>query len=155
MKKMLLILGLVVMTVNVYAENRSKVLESVNKEMILNKRIKKIEGVKKIILGEANNLISITVKKDIKNINIDIFDQEGKRIIDESVRDGLSIIERAGLSNISLESFEKDGKLFLEFNGIQKDQEIDLEISIESEDIYDIEQILDIEYMEWHRICLF
>lgn len=148
MKKMLLILGLVVMTVNVYAENRSKVLESVNKEMILNKRIKKIEGVKKIILGEANNLISITVKKDIKNINIDIFDQEGKRIIDESVRDGLSIIERAGLSNISLESFEKDGKLFLEFNGIQKDQEIDLEISIESEDIYDIEQILDIEYME-------
>ena len=64
------------------------------------------------------------------------------------MRDGLSIIERAGLSNISLESFEKDGKLFLEFNGIQKDQEIDLEISIESEDIYDIEQILDIEYME-------
>ena len=88
------------------------------------------------------------IKKDIKNINIDIFDQEGKRIIDESVRDGLSIIERAGLSNISLESFEKDGKLFLKFNGIQKDQEIDLEISIESEDIYDIEQILDIEYME-------
>lgn len=148
MKKLFLILSLVVMAVNVFADNRSKVLESVNKEMILNKRIKKIEGVKKIILGEANNLISITVKKDIKNINIDIFDQEGKRIIDESVRDGLSIIERAGLSNISLESFEKDGKLFLEFNGIQKDQEIDLEISIESEDIYDIEQILDIEYME-------
>lgn len=148
MKKMLLILSLVVITVNVYADKRSKVIESVNKDMILNKRIKKIEGVKKIILGEANNLISITVKKDIKNINIDIFDQEGKRIIDESVRDGLSIIERAGLSNISLESFEKDGKLFLEFNGIQKDQEIDLEISIESEDIYDIEQILDIEYME-------
>lgn len=47
MKKMLLILGLVVMTVNVFADNRSKVLESVNKEMILNKRIKKIEGVKK------------------------------------------------------------------------------------------------------------
>lgn len=155
MKKMLLILSLVVITVNVYADKRSKVIESVNKDMILNKRIKKIEGVKKIILGEANNLISITVKKDIKNINIDIFDQEGKRIIDESVRDGLSIIERAGLSNISLESFEKDGKLFLEFNGVQKDQEIDLEISIESEDIYDIEQILDIEYMEWHRICLF
>lgn len=155
MKKMLLILSLVVITVNVYADKRSKVIESVNKDMIINKRIKKIEGVKKIILGEANNLISITVKKDIKNINIDIFDQEGKRIIDESVRDGLSIIERAGLSNISLESFEKDGKLFLEFNGIQKDQEIDLEISIESEDIYDIEQILDIEYMEWHRICLF
>lgn len=148
MKKMLLILSLVVITVNVYADKRSKVIESVNKDMIINKRIKKIEGVKKIILGEANNLISITVKKDIKNINIDIFDQEGKRIIDESVRDGLSIIERAGLSNISLESFEKDGKLFLEFNGIQKDQEIDLEISIESEDIYDIEQILDIEYME-------
>lgn len=148
MKKMLLILSLVVITVNVYADKRSKVIESVNKDMILNKRIKKIEGVKKIILGEANNLISITVKKDIKNINIDIFDQEGKRIIDESVRDGLSIIERAGLSNISLESFEKDGKLFLEFNGVQKDQEIDLEISIESEDIYDIEQILDIEYME-------
>ena len=155
MKKMLLILSLVVITVNVYADKRSKVIESVNKDMILNKRIKKIEGVKKIILGEATNLISITVKKDIKNINIDIFDQEGKRIIDESVRDGLSIIERAGLSNISLESFEKDGKLFLEFNGVQKDQEIDLEISIESEDIYDIEQILDIEYMEWHRICLF
>lgn len=148
MKKLLLILSLIVMAINVFADNRSKVLESVNKEMILNKRIKKIEGVKKIILGEANNLISITVKKDIKNINIDIFDQEGKRIINESVRDGLSIIERAGLSNISLESFEKDGKLFLEFNGIQKDQEIDLEISIESEDIYDIEQILDIEYME-------
>lgn len=155
MKKMLLILSLVVITVNVYADKRSKVIESVNKDMILNKRIKRIEGIQKIILGEANNLISITVKKDIKNINIDIFDQEGKRIIDESVRDGLSIIERAGLSNISLESFEKDGKLFLEFNGIQKDQEIDLEISIESEDIYDIEQILDIEYMEWHRICLF
>lgn len=148
MKKMLLILGLVVMTVNVYAENRSKVLESVNKEMILNKRIKKIEGVKKIILGEANNLISITVKKDIKNINIDIFDQEGKRIIDESVRDGLSIIERAGLSNITLESFEQNGKLFLEFNGIQKDQEIILEMSVESEDIDDIEDVIDIEYME-------
>lgn len=82
MKKLFLILSLIVMTVNVYAENRSKVLESVNKEMILNKRIKKIEGVKKIILGEANNLISITVKKDIKNINIDIFDESGKRIVD-------------------------------------------------------------------------
>ena len=126
----------------------NKLIETVNENMILNKRIKKVEGIKKVVLGEANNLISIAVKKDIKNINIDIFDQEGKRIIDESVRDGLSIIERAGLSNISLESFEKDGKLFLEFNGIQKDQEIDLEISIESEDIYDIEQILDIEYME-------
>lgn len=148
MKKMLLIFSLVVMTVNVNAKNSNKLIETVNENMILNKRIKKIEGIKKVVLGEANNLISITVKKDIKNINIDIFDQEGKRIIDESVRDGLSIIERAGLSNISLESFEKDGKLFLEFNGVQKDQEIDLEISIESEDIYDIEQILDIEYME-------
>jgi hypothetical protein len=148
MKKMLLILSLVVITVNVYADKRSKVIESVNKDMILNKRIKKIEGVKKIILGEANNLISITVKKDIKNINIDIFDQEGKRIIDESVRDGLSIIERAGLSNITLESFEQNGKLFLEFNGIQKDQEIILEMSVESEDIDDIEDVIDIEYME-------
>lgn len=156
MKKMLLILSLVVITVNVYADKRSKVIESVNKDMILNKRIKKIEGVKKIILGEANNLISITVKKDIKNINIDIFDQEGKRIIDESVRDGLSIIERAGLSNITLESFEQNGKLFLEFNGIQKDQEIILEMSVESEDIDDIEDVIDIEYMEWHRkLCLF
>lgn len=148
MKKMLLILGLVVMTVNVYAENRSKVLESVNKEMILNKRIKKIEGVKKIILGEANNLISITVKKDIKNINIDIFDQEGKRIINQSMVDGLSMLERGGVSNITLESFEQNGKLFLEFNGIQKDQEIILEMSVESEDIDDIEDVIDIEYME-------
>lgn len=47
MKKMLLILSLVVITVNVYADKRSKVIESVNKDMILNKRIKKIEGVKK------------------------------------------------------------------------------------------------------------
>lgn len=145
MKKMLLILGLVVMTVNVYAENRSKVLESVNKEMILNKRIKKIEGVKKIILGEANNLISITVKKDIKNINIDIFDQEGKRIIDESVRDGLSMLERGGVSEITLNSFEIEGKLFLEFNNIERNEEINIEISFESEDIDDI---IDIEYME-------
>lgn len=148
MKKMLLILGLVVMTVNVYAENRSKVLESVNKEMILNKRIKKIEGVKKIILGEANNLISITVKKDIKNINIDIFDQEGKRIIDESVRDGLSMLERGGVSEITLNSFEIEGKLFLEFNNIERNEEINIEISFESEDIDDIDDIIDIEYME-------
>lgn len=148
MKKMLLIFSFAIMEVNVYAKNSNKLLETVNEKIILNKRIKEIEGTKKILLGEGKNLISISIKKDIKNINIDIFDQEGKRIIDESVRDGLSIIERAGLSNISLESFENDGKLFLEFNGIQKDQEIDLEISIESEDIYDIEQILDIEYME-------
>ena len=156
MKKLFLILSLAVINFNVYADNRSKVMESVNKDMILNQRIKKVEGIKKVLVGEAKNLISITVTKDIKNINIDIFDENGKRIVNESIIDGLSIIERAGLSNISLESFEKDGKLFLEFNGIQKDQEIDLEISIESEDIYDIEQILDIEYMEWHRrLCLF
>lgn len=156
MKKLFLILSLAVINFNVYADNRSKVMESVNKDMILNQRIKKVEGIKKVLVGEAKNLISITVTKDIKNINIDIFDENGKRIVNESIIDGLSIIERAGLSNISLESFEKDGKLFLEFNGIQKDQEIDLEISIESEDIYDIEQILDIEYMEWHRrLCIF
>ena len=148
MKKLFLILSLVVINFNVYADKRSKVIESVNEDMILNQRIKKVEGIKKVLVGEAKNLISITVTKDIKNINIDIFDENGKRIVNESIIDGLSIIERAGLSNISLESFEKDGKLFLEFNGIQKDQEIDLEISIESEDIYDIEQILDIEYME-------
>ena len=146
MKKMLLIFSLVVMNFNVFADN--KVMESVNKDMILNQRIKKVEGIKKVLVGEAKNLISITVTKDIKNINIDIFDENGRRIVNEYIIDGLSIIERAGLSNISLDSFEKDGKLFLEFNGIQKDQEIDLEISIESEDIYDIEQILDIEYME-------
>lgn len=148
MKKLFLILSLAVINFNVYADKRSKVIESVNEDMILNQRIKKVEGIKKVLVGEAKNLISITVTKDIKNINIDIFDENGKRIVNESIIDGLSIIERAGLSNISLESFEKDGKLFLEFNGIQKDQEIDLEISIESEDIYDIEQILDIEYME-------
>ena len=148
MKKLFLILSLAVLNFNVYADKRSKVIESVNEDMILNQRIKKVEGIKKVLVGEAKNLISITVTKDIKNINIDIFDENGKRIVNESIIDGLSIIERAGLSNISLESFEKDGKLFLEFNGIQKDQEIDLEISIESEDIYDIEQILDIEYME-------
>lgn len=148
MKKMLLILGLVVMTVNVYAENRSKVLESVNKDIILNKRIKKIEGVKKVLLGEANNLISITVKKDIKNINIDIFDKQGKRIIDESMVDGLSMLERGGVSEITLNSFESEGKLFLEFNNIKKDEEISIEISFESEDSDDIDDIIAIEYME-------
>ena len=148
MKKLFLILSLIVMTVNVYAENRSKVLESVNKEMILNKRIKKIEGVKKIILGEANNLISITVKKDIKNINIDIFDESGKRIVDESMVDGLSMLERGGVSEITLNSFESEGKLFLEFNNIERNEEINIEISFESEDIDDIDDIIDIEYME-------
>ena len=145
MKKLFLILSLIVMTVNVYAENRSKVLESVNKEMILNKRIKKIEGVKKIILGEANNLISITVKKDIKNINIDIFDESGKRIVDESMVDGLSMLERGGVSEITLNSFESEGKLFLEFNNIERNEEINIEISFESEDIDDIDDIIDIE----------
>lgn len=148
MKKMLLILSLVVITVNVYADKRSKVIESVNKDMILNKRIKKIEGVKKIILGEANNLISITVKKDIKNINIDIFDQEGKRIVDESMVDGLSMLERGGVSEITLNSFESEGKLFLEFNNIERNEEINIEISFESEDSDDIDDIIDIEYME-------
>lgn len=148
MKKLFLILSLIVMTVNVYAENRSKVLESVNKEMILNKRIKKIEGVKKIILGEANNLISITVKKDIKNINIDIFDESGKRIVDESMVDGLSMLERGGVSEITLNSFESEGKLFLEFNNIERNEEINIEISFESEDSDDIDDIIDIEYME-------
>lgn len=148
MKKLFLILSLIVMTVNVYAENRSKVMESVNKEMILNKRIKKIEGVKKIILGEANNLISITVKKDIKNINIDIFDESGKRIVDESMVDGLSMLERGGVSEITLNSFESEGKLFLEFNNIERNEEINIEISFESEDSDDIDDIIDIEYME-------
>ena len=148
MKKLFLILSLIVMTVNVYAENRSKVLESVNKEMILNKRIKKIEGVKKIILGEANNLISITVKKDIKNINIDIFDESGKRIVDESMVYGLSMLERGGVSELTLNSFESEGKLFLEFNNIERNEEINIEISFESEDSDDIDDIIDIEYME-------
>ena len=101
-----------------------------------------------MVLGEANNLISIAVKKDIKSINIDIFDEEEKRIINQSMIDGLSMLERGGVSEITLNSFESEGKLFLEFNNIERDEEIDLEISIESEDIYDIEQILDIEYME-------
>lgn len=148
MKKMLLILSLVVITVNVYADKRSKVIESVNKDMIINKRIKRIEGIQKVILGESNNLIMLSIKKDIKNIDIDIFDEEGKRIINQSMVDGLSMLERGGVSNITLESFEQNGKLFLEFNGIQKDQEIILEMSVESEDIDDIEDVIDIEYME-------
>ena len=155
MKKMLLILSLVVITVNVYADKRSKVIESVNKDMILNKRIKKIEGVKKIILGEGKNLILFTVKKDIKNIDIDIFDESGKRIIDKSMRDGLSMLERGGVSEITLESFEQDGQLFLKFNGIQKDEEISIEIAFESEYIDDIEDVIDIEYMDWHRNVFF
>ncbi len=148
MKKLLLILSLIVMAINVFADNRSKVLESVNKEMILNKRIKRIEGIQKVILGESNNLIMLSIKKDIQNIDIDIFDEEGKRIINQSMIDGLSMLERGGVSNITLESFEQNGKLFLEFNGIQKDQEIILEMSVESEDIDDIEDVIDIEYME-------
>ena len=148
MKKMLLILSLIVMTVNVYADKRSKVIESVNKDMILNKRIKEIQGSKKILLGQTNNLIMLSVKKDIKNINIDIFDESGKRIIDESMVDGLSMLERGGVSNITLEAFEQDGKLFLEFIGIQKDQEITLDIDLKGEDIDDIDDVIDIEYME-------
>lgn len=148
MKKLLLILSLIVMAINVFADNRSKVLESVNKEMILNKRIKRIEGIQKVILGESNNLIMLSIKKDIQNIDIDIFDEEGKRIINQSMIDGLSMLERGGVSNITLESFEQNGKLFLEFNGIQKDQKIILEMSVESEDIDDIEDVIDIEYME-------
>lgn len=148
MKKLFLMFILAMMSVNVYAENRSKVLESVNKDMILNKRIKEIQGSKKILLGQSNNLIMLSVKKDIKNINIDIFDESGKRIIDESMVDGLSMLERGAISNITLEAFEQDGKLFLEFIGIQKDQEIILEMSVESEDIDDIEDVIDIEYME-------
>ena len=70
MKKLFLILSLAVINFNVYADNRSKVMESVNKDMILNQRIKKVEGIKKVLVGEAKNLISITVTKDIKNINI-------------------------------------------------------------------------------------
>lgn len=148
MKKLFLIFSLAIMSVNVYAKNRSKVLESVNKDMILNKRIKEIQGSKKILLGQTNNLIMLSVKKDIKNINIDIFDESGKRIIDESMVDGLSMLERGGVSNITLEAFEQDGKLFLEFIGIQKDQEITLDIDLKGEDIDDIDDVIDIEYME-------
>ena len=148
MKKMLLILSLIVMTINVFADNRSKVLESVNKEMILNKRIKRIEGIQKVILGESNNLIMLSIKKDIQNIDIDIFDEEGKRIINQSMIDGLSMLEKGGVSEITLNSFESEGKLFLEFNNIERDEEISIEISFESEGSDDIDDIIDIEYME-------
>ena len=147
MKKLFLIFSLAMM-VNVNAENRSKVLESMNKDLIINKRIKEIEGVKKIILGEANNLILLKVKKDIKNINIDIFDEQRKRIVNEHIIGGLSVIERAGISNITMETFEKEGKLFLEFYNLEIDQEITIEITLEGEDIDDLEDIIEIEYME-------
>lgn len=147
MKKLFLIFSLAMM-VNVNADNRSKVLESVNKDLIINKRIKEIEGVKKIILGEANNLILLKVKKDIKNINIDIFDEQRKRIVNEHIIGGLSVIERAGISNITMETFEKEGKLFLEFYNLEIDQEITIEITLEGEDIDDLEDIIEIEYME-------
>lgn len=156
MKKLFLIFSLAIMSVNVYAKNRSKVLESVNKDMIINKRIKRIEGIQKVILGESNNLIMLSIKKDIKNINIDIFDESGKRIIDESMVDGLSMLERGGVSEITLNSFESEGKLFLEFYNLEIDQEITIEITLEGEDIDDLEDIIEIEYMEWHRkLCLF
>lgn len=148
MKKMLLILSLLVMTINVNAKKSNKLIETVNENMILNKRIKKVEGIKKVVLGEANNLISIIVKKDIKSINIDIFDESGKRIVDESMVDGLSMLERGGVSEITLNSFESEGKLFLEFNNIERNEEINIEISFESEDSDDIDDIIDIEYME-------
>lgn len=148
MKKLFLIFSLAIMSVNVYAKNRSKVLESVNKDMIINKRIKRIEGIQKVILGESNNLIMLSIKKDIKNINIDIFDESGKRIIDESMVDGLSMLERGGVSEITLNSFESEGKLFLEFYNLEIDQEITIEITLEGEDIDDLEDIIEIEYME-------
>lgn len=148
MKKLFLILSLIVMTVNVNAKKSNKLIETVNENMILNKRIKKVEGIKKVVLGEANNLISIAVKKDIKNIDIDIFDESGKRIIDESMVYGLSMLERGGVSEITLNSFESEGKLFLEFNNIERDEEINIEISFESEDSDDIDDIIAIEYME-------
>lgn len=148
MKKMLLILSLVVITVNVYADKRSKVIESVNKDMIINKRIKRIEGIQKVILGESNNLIMLSIKKDIKNIDIDIFDENGKRVVNESMIDGLSIIERAGISNITLDPFKEEGKLFLEFYNLEIDQEITIEITLEGENIDDIDEVIDIEYME-------
>lgn len=148
MKKMLLIFSLVVMTVNVNANENNRLFKSIRNDMLINKSIKQIEGVKKVILGEGKNLILFTVKKDIKNIDIDIFDESGKRIIDKSMRDGLSMLERGGVSEITLESFEQDGQLFLEFNGIQKDEEISIEIAFESEYIDDIEDVIDIEYMD-------
>lgn len=148
MKKILLILSLIVMTINVNAKKSNKLIETVNENMILNKRIKKVEGIKKVVLGEANNLISIIVKKDIKNIDIDIFDEEEKRIINQSMIDGLSMLERGGVSEITLNSFESEGKLFLEFNNIERDEEISIEISFESEGSDAIDDIIDIEYME-------
>lgn len=148
MKKMLLIFSLVVMTVNVNANENNRLFKSIRNDMLINKSIKQIEGVKKVILGEGKNLILFTVKKDIKNIDIDIFDESGKRIIDKSMRDGLSMLERGGVSEITLESFEQDGQLFLKFNGIQKDEEISIEIAFESEYIDDIEDVIDIEYMD-------
>lgn len=148
MKKLLLILSLTVITVNVVANENNRLFKSIRNDMLINKSIKQIEGVKKVILGEGKNLILFTVKKDIKNIDIDIFDESGKRIIDKSMRDGLSMLERGGVSEITLESFEQDGKLFLEFNGIQKDEEISIEIAFESEYIDDIDDVIDIEYMD-------
>lgn len=148
MKKLLLILSLTVITVNVVANENNRLFKSIRNDMLINKSIKQIEGVKKVILGEGKNLILFTVKKDIKNIDIDIFDESGKRIIDKSMRDGLSMLERGGVSEITLESFEQDGQLFLEFNGIQKDEEISIEIAFESEYIDDIEDVIDIEYMD-------
>lgn len=148
MKKMLLILSLIVMTVNVNAKKSNKLIETVNENMILNKRIKEIEGTKKILLGQSNKLIMLSVKKDIKNIDIDIFDESGKRIIDESMVYGLSMLERGGVSEITLESFEQNGKLYLEFQNLKRDEQITLEINIQSEDIDDIDQVIDIEYME-------
>lgn len=148
MKKLLLILTLTVITVNVIANENNMLFKSIRNDMLINKSIKQIEGVKKVILGEGKNLILFTVKKDIKNIDINIFDESGKRIIDESMRDGLSMLERGGVSEITLESFEQDGKLYLEFQNIQREEEITLEILLEGEDIDNIDHVIDIEYME-------
>ena len=148
MKKLLLILSLTVITVNVIANENNMLFKSIRNDMLINKSIKQIEGVKKVILREGKNLILFTVKKDIKNIDINIFDESGKRIIDESMRDGLSMLERGGVSEITLESFEQDGKLYLEFQNIQREEEITLEILLEGEDIDNIDHVIDIEYME-------
>lgn len=148
MKKLLLILSLTVITVNVIANENNMLFKSIRNDMLINKSIKQIEGVKKVILGEGKNLILFTVKKDIKNIYINIFDESGKRIIDESMRDGLSMLERGGVSEITLESFEQDGKLYLEFQNIQREEEITLEILLEGEDIDNIDHVINIEYME-------
>mgnify|MGYP000892300117 FL=1 len=64
------------------------------------------------------------------------------------MRDGLSMLERGGVSEITLESFEQDGKLYLEFQNIQREEEITLEILLEGEDIDNIDHVIDIEYME-------